>query len=126
LTITLFNATDLLRHAIIPIIGAAQPISVLLITEAWLLLPARYPTNWKRFHTYGIPIECYNNRGAQGICMLVNPNCPYHIHHLPSRDSSFVQYQLSFTIADTLIHRLHLPPSLDNQTALEILSFLPS
>ncbi|ORE05472.1 hypothetical protein BCV72DRAFT_209308, partial [Rhizopus microsporus var. microsporus] len=35
-------------------------------------------------------------------------------------------YQLFFTITDTLIHCLYLPPSLDNQTVLEILSSLPS
>jgi hypothetical protein len=126
LTITLFNATGLPRHAITPIIDAAQPTSVLLITETWLLPPARYPTNWKQFHTYGISIEYYSNSDTQGICMLVNPNCSYHIHHLPPRNSSFAQYQHSFTIANTLIHCLYLPPSLDNQTVLEILSLLPS
>ncbi|CEI96298.1 hypothetical protein RMCBS344292_10464 [Rhizopus microsporus] len=35
-------------------------------------------------------------------------------------------YQLSFTIADALIHCLYSPSSLDNQTALKILSSLPS
>ena len=83
LTIALLNATGLPEYVITPIIEAAQPTSALLINETWLLPPARYPTNWKQFHTYDIPIEYYNNRGAQGICMLVNPNCPYHIHHLP-------------------------------------------
>ena len=126
LKVTHFNTTGLPKHAITFIIDAAQSTSILLITETWLLPPARYPTNWKQFHTYGIPIECYNNRGAQGICILVNPNCPYHIHHLPPRDSSFAQYHLSFTIAETSIHCLQLPPSLNNKTVLEILSSLPS
>lgn len=125
ITITIFNAIGLPKHAITPILEAAQSTSLLLITETWLLSPARYPTNWKQFHTYGIPVEYYNNRSSQGICLLVNPNCKHHIHYLSPPDSPLIQYQLSFTIADTLVHCLYLPPSLDNHTVLAILSSLP-
>jgi hypothetical protein len=125
ITITLFNATGLPKHTITPILEAAQSTTVLLITETWLLSSARYPTNWKQFHTYGIPVEYYNNRGAQGICLLINPNCKHHIHYLSPPDSPLPQYQLSFTIADTLVHCLYLPPSLDNHTVSTILSSLP-
>lgn len=71
-------------------------------------------------------VRHFCNRGAQGIYMLVGLNCKYHIYHLPPPGSSFAQYQLSFTIGDTLADCIYLPPSLDNRAVLSILSPLSS
>lgn len=116
-TTTLFNATGLSRHAITPILEAAQSTTVLLITESWLLPLARYLTNWQKFHTYGTLVEHYKNRGAQGIYLLVNPYYKHHIHYLFLSGILLAQYQPSFTITDTLALCLYLPSSLDSHTA---------
>ncbi|KAG1572131.1 hypothetical protein G6F47_013622 [Rhizopus delemar] len=126
ITITLFNATGLAKQAISPILHLAQSSSVLLITETWLLPPNKYPTHWKQFHTYGIKLQPLATKGHQGISLLINPTCPYHVHHLPNDDDmSISQYKLSFIIADTLVHCVYLPPSLDNQVVSQVLDSLP-
>ncbi|KAG1169344.1 hypothetical protein G6F36_012085 [Rhizopus arrhizus] len=38
---------------------------------------------------------------------------------------SISQYKLSFIIADTLVHCVYLPPSLDNQVVSQVLDSLP-
>ncbi|KAG1464647.1 hypothetical protein G6F46_002674 [Rhizopus delemar] len=126
ITITLFNATGLAKQAISPILHLAQFSSVLLITETWLLPPNKYPTHWKQFHTYGIKLQPLATKGHQGISLLINPICPYHVHYLPNDDDmSISQYKLSFIIADTLVHCVYLPPSLDNQVVSQVLDSLP-
>ncbi|KAG1298434.1 hypothetical protein G6F66_001737 [Rhizopus arrhizus] len=121
----LFNATGLPKQAISPILSLAEHSSVLLIVETWLLSPNRYPTHWKQYHTYGIKTHPLATKGSQGISLLVNPACQFHVHHLPNDDSQLSQYKLSFTIKDVLIHCVYFPPSLDNQTIAEALDSLP-
>ncbi|KAG1320854.1 hypothetical protein G6F62_011120 [Rhizopus arrhizus] len=124
ITITLCNATGLAKEAVSPVLHLAQPSSV-LITETWLLPPNKYPTHWKLFHTYGIKIQPLATKGKQGISLLINPTCPYHVHHLPNGDMSIFQYKLSFIIADTLVHCVYLPLSLENQVVSQVLDSLP-
>ncbi|KAG1052341.1 hypothetical protein G6F43_005514 [Rhizopus delemar] len=115
----------LAKQAISPILHLAQSSSVLLITEAWHLPSNKYPTHWKKFHTYGIKLQPLATKGHQGISLLINPTCPHHVHHLPNDDMSISQYKLSFIIADTLIHCVYLPHSLDNQVVSQVLDSLP-
>ncbi|KAG1424190.1 hypothetical protein G6F58_002501 [Rhizopus delemar] len=124
--ISLFNATSLARQAFSPILNIVQSSSVLLVTETWLLSPLKYPTHWKQFHTYGVKTQPLATKGHQGICLLVNPNCNYHVHHLAQQESPLSQYKLSFTIANILVHCLYLPPHLNNQTVKFILDSLPT
>ncbi|KAG1225571.1 hypothetical protein G6F63_008289 [Rhizopus arrhizus] len=125
INITLFSATGLAKQAISPILHLAQSSSVLLITETWLLPPNKYRTHWKQFHTYGIKTQPLATKGHQGISLLINPICPYHVHHLPNDNTSVSQYKLSFISADTLVHCVYLPPSLNNQVVNQVLDSLP-
>jgi exonuclease III len=124
LNIMLFNATGLPKQAISSILSLAKHSSVLLIVETRLLSPNRYPTHRKQYHTYGIKTHPLATKGSQGISLLVNPVCQFHVHHLPNDDSQPSQYKLSFTIKDVLIHCVYFPPSLDNQTIAEALDSL--
>ncbi|KAG1494113.1 hypothetical protein G6F53_012631 [Rhizopus delemar] len=113
------------RQAIGPILNIVRSSSVLLLTETWLLNPLKYPTHWKQYHTYGIKTQPLATKGSQGISLLVNPDCKYHVHHFRTDDTPLSQYKLSFTIANVLIHCLYLPPHLDNQTVNQVLNSLP-
>ncbi|KAG1144860.1 hypothetical protein G6F37_005919 [Rhizopus arrhizus] len=113
------------KQAISPILHLAQSPSVLLITDTWILPPNKYPTHWKQFHTYSIKAQPLATKGHQGISLLINPTCSYHVHHLPNDNTSVSQYKLSFIIADTLVHCVYLPPSLNNQVVSQVLDSLP-
>ncbi|KAG0755475.1 hypothetical protein G6F65_012278 [Rhizopus arrhizus] len=113
------------RQAIGPILNIVRSSSVLLLTETWLLNLLKYPTHWKQYHTYGIKTQPLATKGSQGISLLVNPDCKYHVHHFRTDDIPLSQYKLSFTIANVLIHCLYLPPHLDNQTVNQVLNSLP-
>lgn len=94
--------------------------SIIFSTETWLLSPLRYATNWKQYHTYGIPVAG-DFRGQQGVSLLVNPKCPYPVVHLPSPSP----YVLSCQISSLLVHCLYLPPSLNDTEAIKVLQELP-
>lgn len=126
LSIALFNATGLNRFSLEPLLTLNSSISILLITETWLLPNTRFLTNWKQYHTYGKRLHPYAKHGSQGISLLVNPSCPFHICHLLSANSTeYDQYRLSFTMDHLLIHCLYLPPSLNPTQVQEILDGLP-
>ncbi|KAG1546448.1 hypothetical protein G6F49_010495 [Rhizopus delemar] len=113
------------RQAIGSILNIVRSSSVLLLTETWLLNSLKYPTHWKQYHTYGINTQPLATKGSQGISLLVNPDCKYHVHHFRTDDIPLSQYKLSFTIANILIHCLYLPLHLDNQTVNQALNSLP-
>ncbi|EPB86021.1 hypothetical protein HMPREF1544_07181 [Mucor circinelloides 1006PhL] len=97
--------------------------SLIFITETWLLPPLRLPTSWQQFHTYGLPVPNMR-RGQMGISLLVNPDFPYPVTHIPSVSPYVV---LSCQVASTLIHCVYLPPtaSFSNSDALSVLRDLP-
>ncbi|KAG0786380.1 hypothetical protein G6F22_006146 [Rhizopus arrhizus] len=119
------NISGLARQALNPLLSIVHSSSILLLTETWLLSPLKYPTRWKQFHTYGIKTQPLATKGSQGISLLVNPDCKYHVHHFESDDTHLSQYKLSFAVANILVHCLYLPPHLDNQTITQVLNSLP-
>lgn len=124
--ITIWNANGLRKQAIDSILTYTPTSSILFITETWLLPPNKYPTPWKQYHTYGRIPHPNSRRASMGISLLVNPDCPYHVYHLPDLDSPLAPYHLSCTIADILVHCVYLPPSISDNQALEILQNLPT
>ncbi|KAK4513147.1 uncharacterized protein ATC70_012941 [Mucor velutinosus] len=96
--------------------------SLIFITETWLLPPLHLPTSWQQFHTYGLPVPNMR-RGQMGISLLVNPDFPYPVTHIPSVSP----YVLSCQVASTLIHCVYLPPtaSFSDSDALAVLRDLP-
>ncbi|CDH56232.1 polyprotein [Lichtheimia corymbifera JMRC:FSU:9682] len=58
-----------------------------------------------------------------GIALLVHPDCPYPVHHIPTTSP----YLLSCQIADILIHCVYLPPSASysNDDAISFIESLP-
>ncbi|KAI9485988.1 MAG: hypothetical protein EXX96DRAFT_547248, partial [Benjaminiella poitrasii] len=123
--VTLFNATSLPRQAITPILNFTYDSTLLLLTETWLLPPLKYPTNWKQYHTYGIKRRNNSYKGQQVISLLVNPQCPYHVHFLPHDSTDLSQYKLSFIMASIFFHCLYLPPHIDTHQTQQILTSLP-
>ncbi|RCH89806.1 hypothetical protein CU098_006659 [Rhizopus stolonifer] len=56
-----------------------------------------------------------------GITLLVNPDCPFSVTHLPSTSL----YSLSCQVSHFLIHCLYLPPSLSDEECIQVLNDLP-
>lgn len=126
--ISLFNATGLPKQSIYPVVKTAQNSSLLFITETWLLFPNKYSIpSWKQFHTYGVPVNSYNqHRGQLGLALLVNPDFKLLIHHINHNNPLLAKFTLSVIINSTLlIHCLYLPPSLESDQISEILTLLP-
>ncbi|CAO0796165.1 unnamed protein product [Mucor circinelloides] len=96
--------------------------SLIFITETWLLPPLRLPTSWQQFLSYGLPVPNMR-RGQMGISLLVNPDFPYPVTHIPSVSP----YVLSCQVTSTLIHCVYLPPtaSFSDSDALSVLRDLP-
>lgn len=120
ITITLWNASGLAKQASTPILSILDFSTLIFITETWLLPPSRYPTQWKQYHTYAQPVP-NTKRGQMGIALLVHPDCPYTVHHIPTTSP----YLLSCQIADILIHCVYLPPSA-SYSDIEAISFIES
>ena len=122
ITVSLWNANGLSRHTIPLLINNLSDSSLIFLTETWLLSPLRYalPKGWQQFHTYGQPVE-NNERGQQGISLLVNPKFPYPVTPIPTSSP----YVFTCHISSLVIHCLYLPPSLSDDTAIEILRSLP-
>lgn len=122
ITITLWNASGLAKQAATPILSILDFSTLIFITETWLLPPSRYPTQWQQYHTYGKPVP-NTQRGQMGIALLVHPDCPYPVHHIPTTSP----YLLSCQIADILIHCVYLPPSasFSNDDAISFIESLP-
>ncbi|KAI9250592.1 hypothetical protein BDA99DRAFT_445011, partial [Phascolomyces articulosus] len=122
------NMSDIII-AINSILSFTPSTHLLFLTETWLLSPNRYPTNWKQYHEYGDRPTSTSRRGHLGISLLVNPDCPFHVHVLSNNNSTpFSKYHLSCIVANTLIHCLYLPPHTDsftNDLALATLDSLP-
>ncbi len=94
-------------------LNIAKNLSLLFITETWLLSPNKYPIpTWKQFHTYGIPVNSYNqHRGQLGLALLVNPDFKLPIHHINHVNPLLAKFTLSIIInSKLLIHCLYLPP----------------
>jgi len=122
ITITIWNANCLDRMTINTVTQSLPLSSLIFITETWLLSPLRLPTSWQQFHTYGLPVPNMR-RGQMGISLLVNPDFPYPVTHIPSVSP----YVLSCQVASTLIHCVYLPPtaSFSDSDALSVLRDLP-
>lgn len=122
ITITLWNASGLAKQAATPILSILDFSTLIFITETWLLPPSRYPIQWQQYHTYGQPVP-NTKRGQMGIALLVHPDCPYPVHHIPTTSP----YLFSCQIADILIHCVYLPPSASysNDDAISFIESLP-
>lgn len=123
--IALWNATGLSKYGIDSVLNYIPSTTIFFITETWLLPSSKYLTNWTQFHVYGTPRDNMPHLAKMGISLLINPSCPYPLQLLPAFNSDYTQYHLSCTIAETLIHCLYLPPSLDDTLAIEIIQSLP-
>ncbi|KAI8051885.1 uncharacterized protein B0P05DRAFT_591798 [Gilbertella persicaria] len=120
LTFTIWNSTGLPRSAISAVTNTLQSSSLLFITETWLLPSLQYHTHWQQYHTYAVPVSS-TYRGQMGITLLVNPDCPFSVAHLPSTSL----YSLSCQVSHFLIHCLYLPPSLSDEECIQVLNDLP-
>ena len=120
ITIGLWNANGLQATSINDVLNNCTFLSMLFITETWLLPPTRLPTNWKQHHIYGTPVAG-GYRGSMGICALISPSCRIPIIQEPVHN----RYSIGFKIGDLHIRCLYLPPSLDDEEALTIIQSIP-
>jgi hypothetical protein len=127
LTVTVWNANGLERQAVSTVTTALSSSSLIFITESWLLSPLRLPTSWPQHHNYGSQIVGVSDagrqyfRGSNGITLLVNPDCKYHVHVHPVTSP----YVLSVQVSTMLIHCCYFPPSLGDEQMFTILNELP-
>ena len=125
--ITTWNANGLRKQAIEPILTYTATSSILFITETLGYFRQTNTLQHRNQYRYLWPHSHPNShRASMGISLLVNPDCPYHVYHLPDLDSPFAPYHLSCTIADILVHCVYVPPSISDNQALEILQSLPT
>lgn len=110
ITIGLWNARGLSTKVIQDVLSHCLCYSVLFITETWLPKSSLLPTNWRQEHVYG-------PRGTQGICCLVNPDCPLPVSRL-TVDSI---YSLSIRLGPLTLTCLYIPPSLPIHDTLRVL-----
>ncbi|KAI8984131.1 hypothetical protein BDF20DRAFT_815769, partial [Mycotypha africana] len=120
LSIGLWNANGLQQTTVADVLSHCSSMSLLLVTESWILSPSRLPTSWHQFHTYGKPVQG-GYRGSQGIVALVNPNCPVPVSHL----SSPSPYALSLNFGPFRLACFYFPPNLPLDEVIATLDKVP-